>query len=154
MTKYFVLPLLLLGSLVANVSTVRADGRNLERETPTPTAAPAATAAGPFTATLSTKEKGPAMTTFGASEPMIVASFKGGTQAKGDKLRVDWIVESSKTMATPNKVVYQNTQEAKGPNTYGSSSLNKPATGWPLGKYRVDIYVNNAKAASVKFTIK
>ena len=154
LTKSLVLPLLLVGLLAVGVPTIHALP-TLERPTPTATATPAATvAAGPFTVTLSTKEKGPAMTAFGAGEPMIVASFKGGTVTKGDKIRVDWIVESSKSMATPNKLVYQFTEESKGPNTYGSSTLNKPAGGWPLGKYRADVYVSNAKAASVKFTIK
>lgn len=143
MTKSLVLPLLFLGSLLAGVSPARAE------DAKTKAAAPVA-----LTVTLSTKEKGPAMTEFGPSEAVVVASFTGDKLAKGDKVRVDWIVESSKGMATPNKVVYQNTQEAKGPNTYGSSSLNKPANGWPLGKYRADVFVNNAKVTSVKFTIK
>ena len=152
MTKHFAFPLLLVGLLAADVSTIHAQP-TLERPTPTATATPAATA-GPFTATLSNKEKGPAMTEFGANEPMVVASFKGGSLAKGDKIRVVWILESSKAQATANRQIYEYTDDAKGPNTYGFSSLNKPSSGWPLGKYRADIYVHNAKAASVKFTIK
>ena len=141
--RKFLLPLFVLFSLATGTTATQA------AETKTKEAVPVA-----LNVTLSTKEKGPAMTEFTASEAAIVASFKGDKLAKGDKVRVDWIVESAKGMATPNKVVYQNSQEAKGSNTYGSSSLNKPAGGWPLGKYRADIYVNNAKAASVRFSVK
>ncbi len=94
------------------------------------------------------------MTEFGASEPAVVANFKDDKLVKGDKIRVAWIIESSKAVATPNKQVYEYTAEANGTNTFGSSSLSEPSGGWPLGKYRADIYVNGTKAASAKFTIK
>ena len=36
----------------------------------------------------------------------------------------------------------------------GVFSLSKPTKGWPVGKYRVEIYVNDKLADTVKFTVK
>ncbi len=146
MLKYFALPLVLIGLLAADVSTTR--GKD-DQPTPTP-----AKVAAPPQMTLSNKIDGPAMKAFGASEATIVATFTGEGLAKGDKVRVVWTLEDGGKTVTPNVKLYEYSVEAKGPRSKGSSQLTKPATGWPLGKYRADFYVNAAKIQSVKFTIK
>ena len=36
----------------------------------------------------------------------------------------------------------------------GDFAFSKPTKGWPVGKYRVEIYVNDDLAKTVKFTIE
>ena len=139
MTKVLALPLLLAAFLVAAVP-----------------AAPAkdAAAASSDTVTLSRKEDGPATMSFGAGDPAIYATNKG-TLKKGDKVKFVWIIEDGGKTINPNSKVSEYTATANGyDNGKEFSHLDKPAAGWPPGKWRVDVYVNDAKATSAKFTIK
>ena len=45
------------------------------------------------------------------------------------------------------------TLTAASPTEKGSFSLSKPTNGWPVGKYRGEIYVNDKLAETLKFTI-
>jgi outer membrane usher protein FimD/PapC len=36
----------------------------------------------------------------------------------------------------------------------GDFNFSKPTKGWPVGKYRVEIYVNDDLATTAKFTVK
>jgi outer membrane usher protein FimD/PapC len=42
----------------------------------------------------------------------------------------------------------------KGDTDAGDFNFSKPTKGWPVGKYRVEVYVNDELAATTKFTIK
>ncbi len=107
------------------------------------------------TVQMSNKEDGPPMTAFGAGAPSIYATNYGEKMKKGDKVKFVWTIEDGGKTINPNSKVSEYTAVANGyENGKEYSHLEKPATGWPLGKWRVDVYVNEAKAASVKFTIK
>ena len=43
---------------------------------------------------------------------------------------------------------------AKGDMDDGVFSLSKPNDGWPIGKYRFEIYVGDKLATTVKFTVE
>lgn len=145
MMKYLAVLLFLGGSLVAGASRVQA------KDSKTKESAGAAAA----TVTMSKKEDGPATTSFSSGDPAIYAINKGEKMKKGDKVKFVWIIEDGGKTINPNSKVSEYVATAKGDeNGKEFSHLDKPATGWPLGKWRVDVYVNDAKAASVKFTIK
>jgi uncharacterized membrane protein len=38
--------------------------------------------------------------------------------------------------------------------TQGSFALNKPNTGFPVGKYRVELYLGGTLAKTLPFTVK
>jgi hypothetical protein len=94
--------------------------------------------------------------TFAPDIPKIFAFFKTKGSKKGDKFRGVWIAEDVGDAADPETKIDEATVTADEDDQGGSFSLSKPTKGWPMGKYRVDIYAgdSDAVAASVKFTIK
>ena len=145
MIKSLALPVLLVGLLVADVSIVQG------KEKPKAAAAKAAAA---VTLTISKKADGPTTMDFGAGDAAIFATYSGDKLAKGDKIRVVWIIEDGGKTVTPNAKVSEYHSDVEHPGDKGFSQLTRPPAGWPLGKWRVDVYVNDAKAGSAKFTIK
>ncbi len=104
---------------------------------------------------MSEKEKGPATTSFSAGDPTIYATCQRAKPAKGDKVRFVWIIEDGGKTINPNSKVSEYTSIGTDlSNAKEFSHLDKPAAGWPLGKWRVDVYVNDVKATSTKFAIK
>ena len=146
MIKFLAPPLLLLGSLLAAVSPVQ--GSDSKTKDPATKPAP------PLHATLSTKSGGAATSAFSASQPQLSLDYQGVTLAKGDKVRAVWIIEDGGKTITPNAKVSEFTLAADGPTGKGNFHLAKPAAGWPLGKWRVDVYVNDVKVESLKFTVQ
>ncbi len=147
MIKSLIRPLLWVALLVAAVPAAQA------KESKTKASSPAVVSSG--TVTMSKKEDGPAMTNFSASDPAIYATNQGEKRKKGDKVRFVWIIEDGGKTVNPNVKVSEYTAVANGyDNGKEFSHLDKPAAGWPLGKWRVDVYVNDAKATSAKFAIK
>jgi outer membrane usher protein FimD/PapC len=48
----------------------------------------------------------------------------------------------------------EKTLNAEGDTNDGVFSLSKPTNGWPVGKYHVEIYVNDKLVTKLNFTIK
>lgn len=99
------------------------------------------------------KETRPA-TTFPADVPKLYAFFRTHGSEKGDKLRGVWIAEDVGDAAPRQTKIDEATLTADQDDFYGAFSLSKPTKGWPVGKYRVDIYSGDEVATSVEFTIK
>jgi hypothetical protein len=93
-------------------------------------------------------------TTFAADTPQIFAFFKTNGVQDGDKLRSVWIAEDVGDAAPANTKIDEKTLNAEGDTDDGVFSLSKPTKGWPVGKYRLEIYVGDELAKTVKFTIK
>ena len=92
-------------------------------------------------------------TTFAADVPKHYAFFKTKGTEKGDKLRGVWIAENVGEAARENSKIDEATLSADQDDFFGALSLTKPAKGWPVGKYRVEIYSGDDLATTVKFTI-
>jgi hypothetical protein len=93
-------------------------------------------------------------TTFAADTPKIFALFKTKGLQNGDKLRGLWIAEDVGDAAPKESKIDEKTLNAEGDTDDGVFSLSKPNKGWPVGKYRLEIYVGDELAKTVKFTIK
>jgi|HubBroStandDraft_6_1064221.scaffolds.fasta_scaffold821767_2 hypothetical protein len=93
-------------------------------------------------------------TTFAVDTPKIFALFKTKGVQDGDKLRGVWIAEDVGDAAPKETKIDENTLKAEGDTDDGAFSLSKPTKGWPVGKYRLEIYVGDELAKTVKFTIK
>jgi hypothetical protein len=93
---------------------------------------------------------------FSADVAKIYAFFKSKGSTKGDKFRGVFIAEDVGDAAPANTKIDEATVTADKEDATGSFSLSKPDNGWPVGKYRVDIYVGDSDkpATSVKFDIE
>lgn len=104
-------------------------------------------------AVLSTEPDGEPTTSFAPDTPKVFALFKTDGIEKGDKLRGVWIAEDVGTAAPANSKIDEKTLELDEDTDDGDFSLSKPTKGWPVGKYRVDFYLNGKLKTSAKFTI-
>jgi hypothetical protein len=77
-----------------------------------------------------------------------IKGVKSGTVLKGV-----WIAEDVGNAAPPNYklVEYPITITVE---NHGSLYVTKPANGWPAGKYRLEIYLNDTRMKTLPFTIK
>jgi hypothetical protein len=93
-------------------------------------------------------------TTFASNTPKIFALFRSKGLQEGDKVRGVWIGEDVGDAAPPNTKIDEKALTAEGDTDDGVFAISKPTKGWPVGKYRVEIYVGDELATKVKFTIK
>jgi hypothetical protein len=91
---------------------------------------------------------------FLADVPKLYAFFRTSGIEKGEKLRGIWIAEDVGDAAPKETKIDEATITADDDNFYGAFSLSKPTKGWPAGRYRVDIYVDDKLATSVNFSVK
>lgn len=92
-------------------------------------------------------------TSFAADVPKLQAFFRSNGTKKGDKLRGLWIAEDVGEAAPANTKIDEATINADKADFFGAFSLSKPNKGWPVGKYRVEIYSSEELATTVKFAI-
>jgi hypothetical protein len=105
-------------------------------------------------ATMKTLPEGKETTTFAADAPKVFATFKTKGAKDGDKIRGVWIADDVGDAAPKGTKIYEKTLNAEGDTEDGVFSLPKPINGWPVGKYHLEIYVNDELATKVNFTIK
>src|SRR6266403_237371 len=98
--------------------------------------------------------KDPPSTTFASNTPNLYAIFKTEGAKAGDKIRGVLIAEDVGDVAPANTKVLETILDVEGETEAGDFSFSKPTNGWPVGKYRVEIYVNDKLAMTAKFTIK
>ncbi len=137
-----------------SAASVEPDGFLRPKSSPTPanntTAAKVAGPKKPLTAMLGKDSTGKgSTTTFASSDPSVYCVWKAETAMKGEKVRVAWYSEGGK-----DKKLTENTQAIPGAGSAGGSAhIEKPAGGFPVGKYRADVYDDGKLAKSLKFTI-
>jgi hypothetical protein len=93
-------------------------------------------------------------TTFAANVPKLYAFFRTNGSKPGDILRGVWIAEDVGAAAPKETKIDEATLTADENDFYGAFSLTKPTKGWPVGKYRVEIYAGDQLATTAKFAIK
>lgn len=95
----------------------------------------------------------PPATTFPADVAKIYAFWIGDALKSGDQLRAVWTAEDVGAAAPKETKIDEATMTADKADDQGAFSLSRPDKGWPLGKYRVEIYDGETLAATLKFTI-
>jgi hypothetical protein len=90
---------------------------------------------------------------FTADTPKLFAIFNAEGVKSGDKLRGVWIAEDVGDVAPKGSKIDEATVNAEGDGADGTFSLSKPSNGWPTGKYKLEVYVNEKLANTTNFTI-
>jgi len=104
-------------------------------------------------AVMMTEPHGREITAYTADAPRLYAIFKSKGSTEGDNIRCVWIADDVGDAAAKGTKIEEKTIAAKG-DMEGEFSLSKPTPGWPLGKYHIEIYVNDELATKVNFEIK
>jgi hypothetical protein len=105
-------------------------------------------------AVMTTSPEDEPATSFPADTPKLFAIFKTKGIQNGDKVRGVLIAEDVGDVAPANSKVLEKTLSLEEDTDDGDFNFSKPTNGWPVGKYHVDIYVNDKLATTIKFTIK
>ena len=105
-------------------------------------------------AVMMTEPRGREITAYTADAPKLYATFKTEGLISGDKIRGVWIADDVGETAPPGTKIDEKTLTMEGDTEDGVLSLSKPTKGWPLGKYHLEIFVNNDLAAKLNFAIK
>lgn len=93
-------------------------------------------------------------TVFPSNIPKLYAFILTEGTEKGDKVRGVWIAEDVGSAAPKNTKIDESTISGDKDNFGGAFSLSKPNNGWPVGKYRVEVYVDDDLEATAKFSIQ
>jgi len=92
-------------------------------------------------------------TTFAPSTPKIYCVWKSDGVVVGNTLRGVWIAEDVGNVAPPNYKIDEASLTVAVANQ-GSFSLSKPNKGFPVGKYRLEIYLGGKLLRSLPFTVE
>ncbi len=72
----------------------------------------------------------------------------------GAKLSSTWIAEDTNGVAPANYKIDSVDFTVGSIANVATFSLSKPNAGWPVGKYRVDLFINGVAAGAVRFKIE
>ncbi len=104
-------------------------------------------------ATLAVDKDTKPTTEFAPDVAQIHAFYIGDAVKAGDKIRAVWIAENVAEAALNGTKIEEATLTATKDNPSDAFSVSKPTKGWQLGKYKVEFYVNDKLAETLKFTI-
>ncbi|MEP6603774.1 MAG: hypothetical protein ABJB69_07500 [Spartobacteria bacterium] len=91
---------------------------------------------------------------FSSDTPKISAFWKGKGLQLGDRLHAVWIAEDLGMEDRRDSKIMEARVRAYKPDDDGAFSLARPKEGWPLGKYRFELYVEDKLTETLKFTIE
>jgi hypothetical protein len=93
-------------------------------------------------------------TSFSSDVSSIYAFWKGEELEAGDKIQAIWIAEDIGAAAPKESKILEGDAKVYKADEDGAFSLSRPGGRiWPLGKYRVELYINSNLAELLKFTI-
>jgi hypothetical protein len=105
-------------------------------------------------ATLAKDRDSEPTTKFSAGSPTIYTFWKGNILKAGDKIRAVWIAEGVGYTALKDTKITEASVTAYKPDDDGAFALARPKGGWPAGNYRLELYVGDKLAETLKFTIE
>jgi hypothetical protein len=92
-------------------------------------------------------------TKFSKKAAQLTVFFLGDHVKVGQKVRGVWIGEDVGAAAAKNTKIAEDTVAITEERQSGAFTLSRPTKGWPVGKYRVELFVNEKLAETVKFEI-
>ena len=106
------------------------------------------------TAAMTTGPTAQPETSFTVDTPKLFVMFKTTGIKQGDKLRAVLVAEDVGDVLPLNSKLFATTSALEKDSSNGYFYFTSPTKGWSVGKYRVEIYVNDALATTTKFTIQ
>ena len=103
--------------------------------------------------TVSDSEDGDATETFAPNTPKIFVHAGLVDVAHGSKVSSDWIAEDTGGAAPANYKIDSVTLDTGMLTNVVTFSLSKPTAGWPVGRYRVDLFVDGKAAGAAHFKV-
>jgi hypothetical protein len=103
--------------------------------------------------TLAKARFGKVTTTFSSDTPRIYARWQGHRLSENAKVRAVWIAENIGEDFPPDYKVDEASAIAESPTAHGVFALSRPEDGWAPGDYRVEFYVDDVLAETVKLKI-
>lgn len=100
-------------------------------------------------------------TQFSKDIPEIFAVWSSSQTKKGQSLNSVWIAEDVGQVAPPNTKIVEKAFKLEdgimgkiATSWSGHFSLTRPTNGWPVGKYRLELYLDNKLIKTLPFTIQ
>lgn len=115
--------------------------------------APAAAETKRLEVSVSTSTGAGPLTVISADALQIVARWRAQGIAGTTKLKAIWIAEDTGNIAPPNYTVDETSSVLPADEAVGAFTLSRPVDGWAAGKYRVEFYLDEKLAETVKLTI-
>lgn len=103
---------------------------------------------------VSTSSEGDPLTTIPSDALQIVARWHVHGALTKSKVRAVWIAEDAGDIVPAEYKVDEATAVVTSPEATGTFTLERPEDGWAPGKYRVEFYLGNVLAETVKLTIE
>jgi hypothetical protein len=104
--------------------------------------------------TVSDSDGGDETDTFAPTAAKIFVNVDLEDVSAGTKLTSKWIAVDTNGVAPPNYLIDSADFITKPEMDSAVFSLSKPNNGFPVGSYRVEVYINGELAQSAKFTVK
>jgi hypothetical protein len=109
-------------------------------------------ASGSLSVGVSKEPEGSIITTLNSDTPAIYARWQGHDLVPEAKIHAVWIAEKVADVA-PDSEIDDAEAVAPAPNAHGKFTLTRPEGGWTPGDYRVEFFVDDAPAGTVKLKI-
>ena len=92
-------------------------------------------------------------TEFKSNVANIYVRWHGHDLPEGARVRVAWVAEDVGDLVEPNFIIDETETVAAAPDASARFTLGRPPDGWAEGKYRVEFYVDDILAETVRVTI-
>ena len=101
---------------------------------------------------VSEAKDGPAKSLFKPTTPKVHLRAKLADVAPGTKVKAEWIAVRAEGAPPGYKIDTVESTAGAGASRY-DGALGKPSAGWPVGEYRVDIYLGGKPAGGAAFKV-
>jgi hypothetical protein len=102
----------------------------------------------------SDEKDGDVSDTFAPTTPKIYLHAGLVDMPAGTKLSSTWIAEDTHGAAPPNYKIDSVEFEVGSIVNVATFSLSKPNAGWPVGTYRVDLFINGQASGTAHFKVE
>lgn len=96
---------------------------------------------------------GKASTTFSSDTPQLYVRWQGQRLRKGGKVKAVWIAENIGEDFPQDYKVDEASATVESQNAHGIFTLARPESGWTIGDYRVELYVDDVFVDAAKLKI-